>query len=236
MKAIRVFLFIEIVCLTSCTSIKQISDLVLVSTRNIDTKSNDYVELQRNVGDDDNLLKDNKAPTIKEAINNTVKSVQNGEYLMNAKIYKVGDEYAASGDVWGKKRTEPISYYGFKESDRVYKKQALGSAFKLGTIQALTNDKKCLVLWDGRDKPTDEYYSDLTVATNEMLKSQSQQTVSQPASLNGFQVGDKVKIYDKGTWYTGVIIELTNDTKCKVKWDDGSIDNDIKYGDLKKIQ
>ncbi len=105
-------LFIAIVLLgvltTSCTSIKNIGALNMVSTRNIET-SIKYVVVQKNFELTKKDKKRSRAETIQEAVDAAVKKVDGGEYLMNARIYLIKHDYffaysyyyAVDGDVWG---------------------------------------------------------------------------------------------------------------------------------------
>lgn len=90
--------------ISSCTSVKQIGDFTIVSTRNVQ-QNREYVLLTTYSGGTRKELRKSKCSTIQEAINKTVKSVPGGEYLMNAKIYSIDDEFfAVEGDVWGIKQ------------------------------------------------------------------------------------------------------------------------------------
>lgn len=92
-----------ILLISSCTSVKQIGEFTIVSTRNIEYNSK-YVLLSTYSGGTRKELRKSTCKTIEEAINKTVKSVQGGEYLMNAKVYSIDEEYfAVEGDVWGLK-------------------------------------------------------------------------------------------------------------------------------------
>jgi hypothetical protein len=86
--------------ITSCSS--RIGNLTMVSTRNIDSKT-EYVELKRY----------NKAngKTIESAIEDCMKEVKGGEFIRNCKIYRrsgirvlFAGRYKVEGDVWGIKQ------------------------------------------------------------------------------------------------------------------------------------
>ena len=95
--------------LTSCTSVKEIGRLNLVSVRNIDPHGN-YVLLQKNVEYTKRDFKKTRTTKLESAVDQSVKKVAGGEYLMNAKISLVEHSnfwwgssiyYAVEGDVWG---------------------------------------------------------------------------------------------------------------------------------------
>ncbi len=125
MKKIKMLVFSAIVIvaisLGSCTSLKQIGSVNMISQRNIDSKA-DYVLLQVYAGGSDRDLKGSRAKTIEDAINQTVKTIPGGEFLKNAKIYIVVQGkvfyYACVGDVWGVAGIA-ASYNGLKAGDKV---------------------------------------------------------------------------------------------------------------------
>ncbi|MCF6183201.1 MAG: hypothetical protein L3J56_01005 [Bacteroidales bacterium] len=84
-----------------------IGDLNMVSNRNIDINS-EYVLIKRNYGLDNKAMRKSKALTIEDAIDQTVNSVPDGEFIMNVQIWQLrkGNDknyFYVSGDVWGKK-------------------------------------------------------------------------------------------------------------------------------------
>lgn len=85
--------FVLITLLLSGCS-QRIGNLTMVSTRNIDSKT-DYVELKRHVKA--------KGRDMEIAIEKAVKKDPNGEFLKNAVIYQ-GFRIKVVGDVWGVKR------------------------------------------------------------------------------------------------------------------------------------
>lgn len=113
MKTKKVLFFLIIgtgIALTSCMSFKEAGRLNMVSCRNIDTHAK-YKLLKKNVEYTKKELKRVRTTTIESAVDEVVKKVDGGEYLMNAKI-KVcivsgyGHStvyYAVEGDVWGVK-------------------------------------------------------------------------------------------------------------------------------------
>lgn len=111
LSSIKISLFVILSsALTSCVSWNQIGNLNMVSTRNIETTQK-YELLQRYVEHSKKEMKKTRATTLQEAIDKTVKKVEGGEYLMNAKIYTIVHNngfnltyyYAVEGDVWGNK-------------------------------------------------------------------------------------------------------------------------------------
>lgn len=100
------------VLLTSCMTFKDAGQLNMVSCRNIDTHTN-YVLIKKNVEYTKSELRKIRTTTIESAVNDAVKKVEGGEYLMNTRIrvcvipgtlfngYKTFIFYAAEGDVWG---------------------------------------------------------------------------------------------------------------------------------------
>jgi hypothetical protein len=114
----------------------------MISTRNVES-SKTYVLKASYSGGSKKELKKTKAKTIEDAINQTVKRIPGGEYLMNAKIYLVNGEYfAVEGDVWG--IAENNSFRGFTAGDKVtWKNKATG--IQSGVIHSLKDDQKCIV-------------------------------------------------------------------------------------------
>lgn len=132
---------------TSCTSVKQIGKVNMISNRNVDPKL-DYDVITTYSGGSNRELKKSKAKTVEDAIDQTVRKVPGGEFLMNVKIYMVNGQYIAiEGDVWGVKSN--ISYRGFKVGDKVTWKTK--GTFKMGTIKSLKDDKICLIETENGD-------------------------------------------------------------------------------------
>lgn len=105
-------ILIVMMSLTSCMVFNEAGRLNLVSVRNIDSKTN-YQLLQKNVEYTKKEMRQNCKKTIEQAIDDVVKKVPGGEYLMNAKInvcvipgnlfngYQPSLYYVVTGDVWG---------------------------------------------------------------------------------------------------------------------------------------
>lgn len=156
MKKLLNFLFTAAV-LTSCTNIKQIADLNMISTRNVETK--EYVLIKNYQGNPGNkkVLKKSKAKTLDEAINLTVRNTPGGEYMKNVKIYIIerpfSEHYAAEGDVWGLKEGV-ITYMGFKVGDRVQwstKKTFQKNVIHKGTVASFKDGEVITVKEDGTE-------------------------------------------------------------------------------------
>lgn len=148
--------------ISSCTSVKQIGKVNMVSTRNIDPNL-DYSLISTYSGGSKRELKKSRAKSIEDAIDQTVKKVPGGEFAMNVKIYtvrKINREYiAVEGDVWGK--AGEASYKGFKVGESVIWKS--GGSYKKGTITSLKDDKVCLIKTESGDI-VEKKYDDITEA------------------------------------------------------------------------
>jgi hypothetical protein len=151
------FILLAIILATGCTSVKQIGKVNMISNRNVDPKLN-YEVISTYSGGSKRELKKSRAKTIEDAIDQTVRKVPGGEFLMNTKIYMVNGQYiAVEGDVWGVKSN--VGYRGFKVGDKVTWK-VMGN-FKTGTISSLKNDKTCLIKTDNGDI-IEKSYDDIT--------------------------------------------------------------------------
>jgi len=162
---LSVIALVMISAMTSCTSVKQIGKVNMISNRNVDPNLK-YQSLTTYSGGSKRELKKSKATSIEAAIDNTVKKVPGGEFLMNCKIYVVNSKYiAVEGDVWGSATTE-LQFRGFKVGDKVtWKKKDLisGTKFYTGSISALKDDKTCYIKVDGEtDKVVELSYDDIT--------------------------------------------------------------------------
>ena len=147
------------------TTVTQIGKINMVSNRNIETDF-DYGLLSSYAGGSEREIVGSRAETIEQAIDNTVKNVPGGEFLMNAVIYLVERKkdlyFAAQGDVWG--RTDDVSYRGFKVGDRVtFKKK---KKVYEGVITGLEDSERCYVKIevDGEEKRVEVPYDVLAKA------------------------------------------------------------------------
>ena len=162
------YMFLFAVLVTACTSVKQIGKINMISTRNVDPNLK-YEVISTYSGGSKRELKKSKSTSIEDAIDQTVKKVPGGEFLMNCKIYLINSKYiAVEGDVWGNPKQQ--SFRGFKVGDKVtWKNQALlnGTKFLTGTISALKDDKTCYVKVDNEiDKIVELSYDDITKSDN----------------------------------------------------------------------
>ena len=143
MKKIVLTSITLITILTSCTSIKHIGKLNMISNRNIDSNG-DYIVLSTYAGGSSKELRKSRALTLEDAVDKTVRKVPGGDYLMNAKIYivKHGKKIylACEGDVWGKKGE--TAYRGFKIGDKVILDGLVNTTAK---IKSFKDDKTCFI-------------------------------------------------------------------------------------------
>lgn len=146
-----------VLILSSCSSsIRQIGKVNMISQRNIDTRS-DYKLIKSYVGLSNKEIKRSRNSTIEESIDDTVRSVPGGEYLMNAKIYIIDGKYfATEGDVWGRNVEE---FKGFKIGDMVQWNTFNG--MKKGTITGLIDDQECMVEAEGENNSIRKKYDRL---------------------------------------------------------------------------
>ena len=155
--------------MTSCGSVTQIGKVNMIANRNVDPNAK-YQAISTYSGGSTKELKKSTATSIEDAVDQTVKKVPGGEFLMNTKVYVINKKYiAVEGDVWGLP-SEKV-FRGFKQGDRVTWKNKsilnnpLGSAKYLkGTISALKDDKTCLVQVDNVDNKTVSLsYDEITI-------------------------------------------------------------------------
>lgn len=168
MKRTKTLLILALtIILASCTSVKQIGKVNMISNRNIDPNL-EYERISTYFGGSKKELKKTKAKTIEDAIDQTVRKAPGGEFLMNVKLYVVKDQYyAVEGDVWGKPQN--ISYRGFEVGDKVtWKNKSLSAKFGsdkdylTGTVKALKDDKTCLITVDETKDVVELSYDDIT--------------------------------------------------------------------------
>jgi hypothetical protein len=153
------FFILSIALLTACTHVKQIGELNMISTRNVSPQLN-YKAVATYVNSEKKALKRSRAKNIDDAINQTVKSVPGGEFMMNVKIYKTSRGcFAVSGDVWGYEQTQ---YKGFAVGDVVIYDKMFNN--KKAKIVALKSENTCYIEVEGKEKPIEVKYSDLTKA------------------------------------------------------------------------
>lgn len=80
--------FIFITAISSCISVRQIGKVNMISNCNIDPKLN-YELIATYSGGSKRELRKTRAKTFDDAINQKVRKIPGGEFLMKAKIYLV---------------------------------------------------------------------------------------------------------------------------------------------------
>lgn len=146
-------LFSLILTLASTSCIRRIGDLTMLSNRNVNDRM-DYCLKKSYTGDSKREIRKNKHKMIEGSVEKVVQSVPGGEFLRNVKIYTVGkDYYSVVGDVWGY-CSEDASHKGFSVGDAVIWKE--GAVFQRGTIEAIKNgDKAIVITGDGNYRTID---------------------------------------------------------------------------------
>ena len=141
--------------LFSCSSVKQVGEINMVSQRNVDSRT-EYILVKTYAGSGKDIKK-SKAKNLQEAVDQTVRNVPGGEFLKNAKFYFVdGKYYAVEGDVWGQGKGD---FKGFHVGDKVQWKTLTGT--RVGIIKGFVNDQKCMVQEDGKGISSEEQYDKL---------------------------------------------------------------------------
>lgn len=140
-------LFIISVSISGCSSkVIQVGQVNMISNRNISNGSN-YELLQKFSNSSTRQLERTRAKTINDAIDNVVKGTPGGEYLMNAKLYRVGEFFAAEGDVWGIAGQTDIN--GLKPNGIAYLKKR-GGAKQVKVISFVDKDWINIQLENGK--------------------------------------------------------------------------------------
>lgn len=156
----KYFVISTIVALSfsACTRIVQVGQINLISNRNID-KSENYELLNTYQGGDRKFIKKSRATTIQQAIDNTVRTVPGGEYVMNVKIYQINRRYfAVEGDVYGNKKNANMR--GFQVGDSVL--FVLNKKVFPGAIIKITNTESCIVHFN-TGKVLEKKFDELTL-------------------------------------------------------------------------
>lgn len=152
--------YLVLLALTSsvgCMSVRQVGKVNMISTRNVDPTVH-YELVSSYAGGTERELRRSRAENVEQAIDDTVKKVPGGEFVVNARLYIVNERYfAVEGDVWGRKGNH--AFRGFTVGDRVSFKTAFG--IRSGEVAALKDDKTCFVLVDGNDSATEVKYDAL---------------------------------------------------------------------------
>ena len=137
-----------LVTLNSCNSYKEIGAINMISRRNIDLV-NKYKLIKSYAGASEKDIKHSRYESLNEAIDAIMQATPGGDFLMNAKIFKVKKSfYAVSGDVWGINNVKEdgkstTDFKGFRVGDKVQYMKNLQKTN--GTITELTNDEDCTV-------------------------------------------------------------------------------------------
>ncbi|MCB0472480.1 MAG: hypothetical protein KDC56_05415, partial [Flavobacteriaceae bacterium] len=77
-----IYFIISAVIFTSCVSVKQIGKLNMISNRNVDPNLN-YQNLTTYSGGSQKELLRSRTKTIEDAVDQTVRKIPGGEFLMN---------------------------------------------------------------------------------------------------------------------------------------------------------
>lgn len=161
-------LLIGALLMGGCSSLKMVGDVNMISSRNVDSKTN-YVLIKTGTDDSKSNFRKNKAETVDQAINNVVINVPGGEFLKNAKLYTDGNNWAVIGDVWGV--PESANVEGFKIGDQVLIKNSIKNSilnnekFSKGEITGFKDRKTCIVRVDSGDLKECSF-TDLSKAAN----------------------------------------------------------------------
>lgn len=130
---------------TSCSSVKEVGHINMISNRNVDSDFN-YQRLGSYVELSNRQIKKSRNETISEAVNSTVQSIPGGEFIMNAKIYLVDGKYfAVEGDVWGSDSNE---YRGYEIGQTVQWSTVMGK--KKGVITGFASKEEFMVQEEGK--------------------------------------------------------------------------------------
>ena len=128
----------------------QIGEINMISSKNISNMT-DYELIAAYARGNQKKITKSKAKTIEDALEQTVREVPGGVFVMNAKIYLVKKKYfAVEGDVWGLKKS--ANYKGFSVGDHVMWKTVSG--YKKGTVEAIKDSESCVVIEDGTTNRT----------------------------------------------------------------------------------
>lgn len=140
----------------------QIGKINMISSKNIGNLE-DYELIAAYARGNQKKITKSKAETLEDALEQTVREVPGGVFLMNAKIYMIkGKYFAIEGDVWGLKQN--ANYKGYKVGDHVMWKTIFG--YKKGTVEAIKNSEECVVVEDGTVNRTTIKFVKLMRANN----------------------------------------------------------------------
>lgn len=167
MKAKIKVLILSAVLLCGCSSSKfvLVGDVNMISTRNVDSKT-DYELIKTGTDDSQNNFKKIKAATVDGSINNVVINSPGGEFLKNAKLYTDGKNWAIIGDVWGVSKSANVE--GFRIGDMVLIKSnslLTKEKFVKAEITGFKDRNTCIVRLEGGTMK-EINYTELSKATN----------------------------------------------------------------------
>ena len=179
----------------------------MISNRNVDSKV-DYILLKSYSSGGEKEIKKSKFNTIEDAIDNTVKMVNGGEFIKNVLIYKVKkgnhEYYAVAGDVWGlnNQGMPNVAYNGFKVGDRVQWKD--GAFTKKGIITSLDiNDPNSFIIKDDEsNKYVKVKYKKLVPIGQSIYSDENKEPVVNRNKTNANNIAD-FKIGDNVTFQKG---------------------------------
>lgn len=234
--------------MVSCTTITMIGEVNMLSTRNVSTTF-DYQKLATYSGGSKSRIANSKAATLGDAVNNTVKEVPGGEFLMNAKVYIVDHgkgkyNFAVEGDVWGYP-TEKGDYSGFKIGDYVMWSSGLG--YNKGKIVAIKDSETCIVHNEKTNADRAVKFDDLMHAESDAVTNSavtktasaaSSSIAAMPSNNSGFNVGDHVKWRNSpnGSYLMGTIVDIKGSGLCVVKDDKNGLKRNVKLAILERVE
>lgn len=145
----------------------RIGELTMISTRNVDSKT-DYQLIEKYVK---GKAKSNQGNALNIAVDDAVRSVPEGEFLRNVRVYvrQNGRKIKVEGDVWGipdvdKKVTKSVAEnIEFKTGDKVTFRNTLGVITE-GTILGLNKDTAIVEFVNafGKNAKKEVKYEELT--------------------------------------------------------------------------
>ncbi len=140
-----------LVCLifSSCNVYDNLGTVTVLSSKQIDFNKK-YCLKQSFAGSSKKELKKNASPTnnINEALDNLIKSVPGGIFVMNARILYGLHGVTVTGDVYGlcdedEKNENVQAQYSFSIGDHVMFQD--GDSFIKAEIEAVKNDTECII-------------------------------------------------------------------------------------------
>ena len=232
MKCRNIFIALAITMLmVGCNVESQlVGEVNMISTRNYD-KSVQYQRLTTYSGASKNQMRRAKSTSIDEAVNQTVKEVPGGEFVMNAKIYAVPNNnakkgeprfyYVVEGDVWGiplaGTNYQGGGYQGFSLGDIIG--WQYGGKLKKGKIVALKDSDKCVV--------EDEKGVNFTLKYDKLMRLQNNEQEQEGwgkeiiPDNSQFHVGDTVIWQSYGKLIDVKIIAIKDAKTCIVQDEKG---------------